>query len=128
VRTSFWSAIEQFCSGILRITRLVAVTALPAVMVASAPVSAQQKPNIVFILADNIGNGDIGPTAVESCAARRPRASVVLPLIRVGTTSIAVHVEAWAIPRNETMQLLVTEGNFTYVAIDEAGRPRKVPT
>jgi len=29
-------------------------------MVASAPVSAQQKPNIVFILADNIGYGDIG--------------------------------------------------------------------
>jgi arylsulfatase A-like enzyme len=27
---------------------------------ASAPVSAQKKPNIAFILADNIGYGDIG--------------------------------------------------------------------
>ena len=47
-------------------------------------------------------------------------------LIRVGTTSIAVHVEAWAIRRNETNRQLVTEGNFTYVAIVDAGRPRKV--
>ena len=58
--TCFWTRSEQFCSGILRITRLVALTVSPAVFMAVVPVSAQQKPNIVFILADNIGYGDIG--------------------------------------------------------------------
>jgi acyl-CoA thioesterase YciA len=35
-------------------------------------------------------------------------------------------VEAWAVRRNETGRILVTEGNFTYVAIDDKGRPRRV--
>ena len=30
-------------------------------MVAALPVAAQQKPNVVFILADNVGYGDLGP-------------------------------------------------------------------
>jgi acyl-CoA hydrolase len=33
-----------------------------------------------------------------------------------------------AIPHNETKPQLVTEGNFTYLAIDEPGWPRNVPT
>jgi len=40
-------AIQQICDGILQIKRLVALTALSAVIVASAPVSAQQKPNTI---------------------------------------------------------------------------------
>ncbi|SRR5437016_531975 len=47
-------------------------------------------------------------------------------LIRIGRTSITVRVEAWAIRRNETNRILVTEGNFTYVALDEKGGPRPV--
>jgi acyl-CoA thioesterase YciA len=47
-------------------------------------------------------------------------------LIRTGTTSITVWVEAWVVRRNETDRILVTEANFTYVAIDEKGRPRRV--
>jgi arylsulfatase len=31
-----------------------------AVMVMSVPATAQQKPNVVFILADNVGYGDLG--------------------------------------------------------------------
>src|SRR5262245_5135991 len=34
---------------------------LATVMVASTPTSAQQKPNVVFILADNVGYADLGP-------------------------------------------------------------------
>jgi acyl-CoA thioesterase YciA len=47
---------------------------------------------------------------------------------RVGRTSIAVKVEAWAERRNSTQRVKVTEGVFTYVAIDEQRRPRPVPT
>jgi acyl-CoA thioesterase YciA len=39
---------------------------------------------------------------------------------------VAVRVEAWVQRRNETNAILVTDGNFTYVAIDDAGHPRPV--
>ena len=47
-------------------------------------------------------------------------------LIRIGKTSITVHVEAWVIRRNEAGRVLVTDGNFTYVALDEERRPRTI--
>jgi arylsulfatase len=38
------------------------LASLACVMAATAPASAQQpKPNVVFILADNVGYGDLGP-------------------------------------------------------------------
>src|SRR5262249_15399868 len=38
------------------------LVSLAAVIVASTPASAQQqRPNVVFILADNVGYGDLGP-------------------------------------------------------------------
>jgi hypothetical protein len=48
-----------------------------AVTVAGTPAGAQQtqKPNVVFILADNVGYGDLVPTAAESYAVRRRRAA-----------------------------------------------------
>ena len=44
---------------------------------------------------------------------------------RVGTTSIAVRIEAWA-DRRGGSSVKVTEGTFTYVAIDRDRRPRPV--
>ncbi|WP_298677825.1 acyl-CoA thioesterase [uncultured Lentibacter sp.] len=46
---------------------------------------------------------------------------------RIGRTSMAIGLEAWARRRNSGLREKVTEGLFTYVAIDEAGRPRPVP-
>ena len=49
--------------------------------------------------------------------------SVYANLVRVGRTSLAVHLEAWALRRGEQHPIL-TDGNFTYVAIDDHGRPQ----
>jgi len=46
---------------------------------------------------------------------------------RIGRTSIAVGLEAWALRRNDGRRIKVTEGRFVYVAIDGEGRPRPVP-
>jgi acyl-CoA thioesterase YciA len=47
---------------------------------------------------------------------------------RVGTTSITVAVEVFAERiRAQGQFVKVTEANLTYVAIDEAGRPRPIP-
>ena len=46
---------------------------------------------------------------------------------RVGTTSLAVRVETWVRRRREALEEeLVTEGLFTFVALDRRGRPRPV--
>ncbi|MEK9281744.1 MULTISPECIES: acyl-CoA thioesterase [unclassified Bradyrhizobium] len=52
--------------------------------------------------------------------------SVYANLVRVGRTSLTVHLEAWALRRGEENPFLVTDGNFTYVSIDEHGRPQAV--
>lgn len=46
---------------------------------------------------------------------------------RVGTSSIAIHIEAFALRRGVGARDKVTEATFTFVAIDEDGRPRPVP-
>ncbi|MBI5321295.1 acyl-CoA thioesterase [Bradyrhizobium sp.] len=52
--------------------------------------------------------------------------SVHANLVRVGRTSMTIHLEAWVVRRKETQPILVTDGNFTYVAIDEQGRPQPI--
>ena len=52
--------------------------------------------------------------------------SVHATLVRMGRTSITVHLEAWVRRRNEDRSILVTDGNFTYVSIDDHGRPQPI--
>ena len=52
--------------------------------------------------------------------------SVHANLVRVGRTSITVHLEAWVLRRRESLSILVTDGNFTYVAIDDQGKARQI--
>jgi acyl-CoA thioesterase YciA len=47
-------------------------------------------------------------------------------LIRIGKTSIRAYVEAWVIRRGASKRVLVTDGNFTYVALDDERRPRTI--
>ena len=47
---------------------------------------------------------------------------------RIGTTSITVQVEVFAERmRSQGTYVKVTEASLTYVAIDDEGRPRKIP-
>lgn len=50
-------------------------------------------------------------------------------VIHTGRTSIRVHVEAWKRSRGEpeAQSVRVTEGVFTYVAIDADRKPRPLP-
>lgn len=45
---------------------------------------------------------------------------------RVGTTSMAVQLEAWVRRGRGTQREKVTEGTFTFVALDDAGNKRPV--
>ena len=48
-------------------------------------------------------------------------------ILRIGRTSITIRVEAWRRSRTDEAEQKVTEGTFTFVAIDENGKPRLVP-
>jgi len=45
----------------------------------------------------------------------------------IGRTSMKVHVEAWAMRFQTHLQEKVTDATFTFVAIDDTGRPRPIP-
>jgi acyl-CoA thioesterase YciA len=52
--------------------------------------------------------------------------SVHASLVRIGKTSLTVHLEAWVLRRKEMQPILVTDGNFTYVSIDDQGHPQVI--
>lgn len=52
--------------------------------------------------------------------------SVHANLVRLGRTSITVHLEVWVLRRRELQSILVTDGNFTYVPIDDHGQPQVI--
>ncbi|WP_232492179.1 acyl-CoA thioesterase [Novosphingobium kaempferiae] len=52
--------------------------------------------------------------------------SVYGELRKVGRSSMTIAVEAWRRHRHEEEQVKVTEAVFTFVAIDDAGRPRAI--
>lgn len=47
---------------------------------------------------------------------------------KVGRTSMKIHVEAWAQRFMTHQREKVTDATFTFVAIDDDGKPRPVPT
>jgi acyl-CoA thioesterase YciA len=46
----------------------------------------------------------------------------------IGRTSMKIHIEAWARRFRAGTRDKVTDATFTFVAIDDEGRPRPVPT
>ena len=53
--------------------------------------------------------------------------SIYARVIGTGRTSVRVAVEAWKRPRASDQAVRVTEGVFTYVAIDDERKPRPLP-
>jgi acyl-CoA thioesterase YciA len=53
--------------------------------------------------------------------------SLYARIVSIGRSSMKIAVEAWRRPREIEETVRVTQAVFTFVAIDEAGRPRPVP-
>lgn len=76
--------------------------------------------------------GRVATVAIDAMTFHRPVyvgdvLCVYADIIRVGRSSIAIHIEAWALRERVGERVRVTEGTFTFVAIDENGVPRPVP-
>jgi acyl-CoA thioesterase YciA len=77
-------------------------------------------------------HGRVATVAVDAMTFLKPVhvgdvVSVYAELKRVGRTSLQVHIETWARRGRGDIEEMVTEGTFTYVAIDEDRRPRPLP-
>ncbi len=52
---------------------------------------------------------------------------VFTEVTKVGRTSMTIHIEAFAVRFQTRHRERVTDGTFTFVAIDDSGRPRPIP-
>jgi acyl-CoA thioesterase YciA len=52
--------------------------------------------------------------------------SVYVELLKQGRTSLCLKAEAIARQRDGETETVVAEGEFTFVALDEAGKPREI--
>jgi acyl-CoA thioesterase YciA len=52
--------------------------------------------------------------------------SVYVELVKAGRTSLCLKAEAIARTRDGETETLVAEGEFTFVALDESGKPRAI--
>jgi acyl-CoA thioesterase YciA len=75
--------------------------------------------------------GRVATVAVDKIEFHRPVAvgdvvSCFGEVVRVGNTSLTVAVSAWVQARQGGEEVKVTEGLFTFVALDRKGDPRPV--
>jgi acyl-CoA thioesterase YciA len=83
------------------------------------------------IFASKIARSRTVTVAIDAMNFRKPVyvgdvVSVHADLVRLGKTSVTVHLEAWVLRRKDMLSILVTDGNFTYVSIDDQGHPQIV--
>ncbi len=70
----------------------------------------------------------VATVGIEAMTFHRPvhvgdEVSCYAAVAKTGNTSVTIHVHTWARPRSGEDAYMVTEGNFTYVALDEDMKP-----
>ena len=80
----------------------------------------------------DLAEGRCATIAVDAMVFHQPvsvgdEVSLYARILKAGRTSIRVHVEAWKRARAADHSVRVTQGVFTYVAIDENRKPRALP-
>jgi acyl-CoA thioesterase YciA len=87
------------------------------------------------LLAKEVSRGRTVTATIDKMTFVRPvrvgdTICVYAKVMRIGNTSMEIRLEVWAkdlMEEFEEQRHLVTEGVFKYVAIDEEGRPRRIP-
>jgi acyl-CoA thioesterase YciA len=87
------------------------------------------------MLAKEVARGRIATVSVDKMVFKVPMRvgdtiAIYAELLQVGNSSMDIKLEVWAKPfpgKYVAQRHLVTEGIFRYIAIDDLGRPRRVP-
>lgn len=80
------------------------------------------------VIAHKTAGTRVATIAIDGMSFKQPvsvgdEVSCYAKVEKIGRTSITIHVESWARPRLAAKAHKVTEGKFTYVAIDENRKP-----
>lgn len=83
------------------------------------------------ILAHQRANNRVTTVAIDRMAFIKPvyigdLVCCYAKVLKTGRSSIAIHVQVWAIRMRIHERVKVTEGTFTYVAIDEKGQSKAI--
>jgi len=88
------------------------------------------------IVASARAQGRVATVAIDAMQFIRPVKvgdvlCIYVDIIRIGRSSMGLQIEAWVLRNRQSAENegreKVTEGLFTFVAIDETGQPRPVP-
>ncbi len=83
------------------------------------------------VLARTVARSRVVTVAVEGMTFLHPvlvgdTVACYATVLRTGRTSTRIAVEVWVQHFTDVSQVCVTEGVYTYVAVDDAGKPRPV--
>lgn len=75
--------------------------------------------------------GPVATVAIEAMKFHAPVnlgdwLSVYTDITKVGRTSLTIHIEVMVLRRNEDKEIMVTEGDFIFVALDDNHRPKEI--
>lgn len=111
------------------------VVAMPADTNANGDIFGGWLLSMMDLAAGTVGSqrskGRVATIAIDGMTFHRPvqvgdTVSVYADLVSVGRTSMKIDVTAWRRSRNGLEHHKVTHAIFTFVAIDDQGRPRPV--
>ena len=85
------------------------------------------------VFAAHVAKGRVVTVAVDAMTFHKPvyvgdDLSCYCSAAKRGNTSITVHVEAWVRRHHSDTVAKVTEGMFTFVAVDAQGKPKPLPS
>ena len=83
------------------------------------------------VMAQRLAKGRVATVAIDDMVFKAPVAvgslvSCYATLIRIGKTSLRIQIDVFATVRHHINPAPVASGHFTFVALDENGRPRPV--
>lgn len=84
------------------------------------------------IAAGQRARGRVATVAINAMTFFKPVAvgdvlCVYADVTREGNTSLEISLEAWALRQRHGERVKVTAGKFTFVALDDEGKPRPLP-
>jgi len=84
-----------------------------------------------MVTASEVAGGRVATVAIDSMSFLTPVhvgavVTCYCDVLEIGRSSIRIMVEVWIDSPHDGEPLKVTEGEFVYVAIDEAGRTRAI--
>jgi len=84
------------------------------------------------VFAAHVAKGRVVTVAVDAMTFHKPvyigdDVSCYCSVAKRGNTSITVHVEAWVRRHHSDTVAKVTQGMFTFVAVDANGKPKPLP-